>query len=484
MSKTRHFKVFKYQKLKGFLIESKCKTKNKLQREIYIQQKDTFHRYKDNIKEARIYRSTWCFIEKDVMAMTNLVRLSLRRINYIKKPTTKISIHSLKELEIDSSPSFFDVPNLKKLNINEISLPIEFIETCRNLKHLTYKVIVEDVDDLPAELSVNFPHLTSLKTYSREKSLISLLDSQKDSLKKLEMNSYEHGEVEFAINHMRRLEKLYVWMPSDLLILSKNTGIKELILKSVQSHFSSKTKTSVLRAIWKVLESCSSTQKLTIELSYYDIQATVMIASIFLPNLTDLIINGQYKDEPRGKPPLYYFKTFDSLKLISFMVEDNMDAQLKLLANCTALHKLVINSFFQNIGGSDIKPVVSNELQRILENVPDLEELIAIQTFLLNNDVIEILKKSKIRILNFTVYEDVFDEQQKLALYLAKHSNIKCTVFCMKIIEELSDRDFADFDIYEDDDVDYGFFDDEHFGSSNFFYDRDDILIWGLPWDV
>lgn len=88
--------------------------------------------------------------------------------------------------------------------------------------------------------------------------------------------------------------------------------------------------------------------------------------------------------------------------------------------------------------------MISMEMQRILECVPDLEILIASKVFLLNEEVIEVLRKSKLRILKFTVFEDLREDQEKLAVQLSKQSQIRCTIFsCKRVISPDAHKFFA-----------------------------------------
>ena len=51
------------------------------------------------------------------------------------------------------------------------------------------------------------------------------------------------------------------------------------------------------------------------------------------------------------------------------------------------------------------------------------------RVFLINDELIEILLKTKIRTFELTVYSELFDEQQEFAVKLSKRSNIRCKVF-------------------------------------------------------
>lgn len=414
-SKTQHFYKFKYQKLNVFRINYGCETANAKQ------QRELFFRNKENIKEVKISCSFWLFVE-NLRELPNLVKLSLDDIKFVPV-ARKLSIPTLEHLQIDCSPDILDVPNLKKLNYTGKSLPTMFLETCKNLTHLTFGRKSED--DNPSEFGAISQHLLFLKVCAGEKtSLIPLLNSQKDSLKELEMESNKHGEVEFAINSMK-LEKLSIWIPDELKALSKNSTIKKINLK--RAGFGSITKANTLSAVMAV-------EKIIIDLKSQGKHADAEWASNCVVMLNNQIANDEYKG-----PPIDFFKTFDSIEAIDFTLHrySNMTAHLKLLANCSTLKKLKIEWKSDNIIKDDVEPIASNELQRILDNVPVLEELVTTQIFLLSDDVIEVLLNSKIRTLKITVFEDVFAEQQKFAVKLSKQGNIRCTVFSLKRVQDM-----------------------------------------------
>lgn len=352
------------------------------------------------------------------MAMTNLVKLSLEDMMF-DHITRRITILSLKELTIGAHyahvPNFLRTPNLVKLHYSGNRFPSKFLDKCLNFTHLKLMTY--------AALRAIPQQLTSMNIFIQHGRLIMpLLESQKESLKNLKMqNNVKDCDVEYAINNMK-LEKLNTYMPKNL-TLSKNESIKELVLKSYQQDF---------RAFVTILRSCSSTEKLILNVHSRIIEEATMYASWYLKNLKHLVIIEERKYEETFqvaiRPVRDFLKKFDTMEsmLISLCSESNIDAHLRLIANCRKLKKLKII-----VSRTTVSPIVSNlnVLQRILESAPDLDVFIIKDVFLLSEEVIELLQSSKIGILQITVKKDVFEEQQNLAIKLSKQSNIRCIVF-------------------------------------------------------
>lgn len=406
---SQNYNKLKYQRLVAIGVKSEIS---------YNTQKDDIDRSKEKIKIVNISCSNWSFFEKDLMKMKNLMKLSISRVQFSQN-STKISIHSLKELEVQSNNFIhFDVPNLVKFTYGGPCLPIDFLKSCNKLTHLTYRMKSRGNREVLTELSDITQSLTYLKVSVREStSIIPLLKSQKNSLKHLVMeNNSQHGEIEYAINQMK-LEKLNVFMSSDLKMLTKNSTIKELKINQIASR-------SVLRAIKTVLKSCSSTKKLILSIkNAKQNRETINIASEYLPNLNHLSIKEQL-----GKP-LNLEGRFDSMESMVLSLDRNEEVNLILLSKCPNLKKIDFDWPHEVVDWDYIEPISSDYLQRILSKVPDLEELISDKILKLNDNVIKLLQNSKIRILKITVSEEDFESQQKLAIQLCKQRNILSTVF-------------------------------------------------------
>lgn len=272
---SRHSVNHNYSRLRAFDFNGEY--------EIEDSQQEIYDRNKENIRVAGFDYSTWSLLEKYVLGMPNLVKLSLWEIRFTQHPQT-ISLPSLKELTFDCNQHFLDVPNLTRLKFRGSHPPYQLIESC---EHLTYfklenhtRRLAEDAP--PTVINAISARLTFLDvSVYAETSLIPLLESQKDSVKTLKMHSWQHGEVEFAINHMR-LEKMEIHVPSTLKTLKKNTSIKELDLTHTETS-------SALLETAKILRSCSSIEKLNLHLKI-ESQATAMVASRFSTNLKHLTI--------------------------------------------------------------------------------------------------------------------------------------------------------------------------------------------------
>lgn len=359
-------------------------------------------------------------IAPQLKELTNIVKLTIKEIS-VDNGSSKTLLENLEELETDCDPIFIETPNLLKLQCKGIVLPSKFLETCGNLTHLTCETTknfkVKGIRQNLIFLDIKVPDETSINL---------LLESQKDSLKELKLYSNKHAEVEFAINNMK-LEKLNVTMTTGLNALSKNFSIKELNLTSFgpSSLMFSIGSDQVVQSIPKIFESCSSIEKLTMLHKSFDTRIKVMLPAAFLRNLKHLVISGDFYNVETGNC------LFDSIESIQFEYFKNayMTACLKLLEKCSNLKKLKFKFEPDFMGDNSIETIVSNKLQKILDHAPNLKELDCNKAFELSDDVIMILQKSQIRSLMFTVYKNLYDKQQSLAVRLSKQSQIRCTVF-------------------------------------------------------